>query len=239
MNKEVKVSAKTVEEALLKAAAELGVTTDEIEYTVTTEAKKGFLGIGAVDAEIVATYKDKNAVSKDGHLLTRGEKNAVEFIETVIADMGINAEVGTRTGDNGALIIEVSGADSGVLIGHHGETLDALQYLAGLAANRREIGENGERAEKGENVKVALDIAGYREKREETLRKLARERAARVLKYKRSVMLEPMNPYERRIIHSEIQGIEGVSTTSIGSDSNRKIVIFLDNKSAAEEKGSD
>ena len=224
MNKEVKVSAKTVEEALLKAAAELGVTADEIEYTVTTEAKKGFLGIGAVDAEIVATYKDKNAVSKDGHLLTRGEKNAVEFIETVIADMGINAEVGTRTGDNGALIIEVSGADSGVLIGHHGETLDALQYLAGLAANRREIGENG---------------AGYREKREETLRKLARERAARVLKYKRSVMLEPMNPYERRIIHSEIQGIEGVSTTSIGSDSNRKIVIFLDNKSAAEEKESD
>ena len=237
MNKEVKVSAKTVEEALLKAAAELGVTTDEIEYTVTTEAKKGFLGIGAVDAEIVATYKDKNAVSKDGHLLTKGEKNAVEFIETVIADMGINAEIGTRTGENGALIIEVSGADSGVLIGHHGETLDALQYLAGLAANRREIGENGERAEKGEYVKVALDIAGYREKREETLRKLARERAARVLKYKRSVM--PMNPYERRIIHSEIQGIEGVSTTSIGSDSNRKIVIFLDNKSAAEEKESD
>lgn len=236
MNKEVKVSAKTVEEALLKAAAELGVTTDEIEYTVTTEAKKGFLGIGAVDAEIVATYKDKNAVSKDGHLLTKGEKNAVEFIETVIADMGINAEIGTRTGENGALIIEVSGADSGVLIGHHGETLDALQYLAGLAANRREIGE---RAEKGEYVKVALDIAGYREKREETLRKLARERAARVLKYKRSVMLEPMNPYERRIIHSEIQGIEGVSTTSIGSDSNRKIVIFLDNKSAAEEKESD
>ena len=231
MNKEVKVSAKTVEEALLKAAAELGVTADEIEYTVTTEAKKGFLGIGAVDAEIVATYKDKNAVSKDGHLLTRGEKNAVEFIETVIADMGINAEVGTRTGDNGALIIEVSGADSGVLIGHHGETLDALQYLAGLAANRREIGENGERAEKGEYVKVALDIAGYREKREETLRKL--------VKYKKSVMLEPMNPYERRIIHSEIQGNEGVSTTSIGSDSNRKIVIFLDNKSAAEEKESD
>ena len=238
MNTEIKVSAKTVEEALLKAATELGVTADEIEYTVTAEAKKGFLGIGAVDAEIVAKYKDKNAVSKDGHLLSKGEKNAVEFIETVIADMGIKAEIGTRTGDNGALIIEVAGDDSGVLIGHHGETLDALQYLAGLAANRREIGENGERAEKGEYVKVALDIAGYREKREETLRNLARERAARVLKYKRSVMLEPMNPYERRIIHSEIQGIEGVSTTSIGSDSNRKIVIFLENKSA-DEKESD
>lgn len=231
MNKEVKVSAKTVEEALLKAAAELGVTTDEIEYTVTTEAKKGFLGIGAVDAEIVATYKDKNAVSKDGHLLTRGEKNAVEFIETVIADMGINAEVGTRTGDNGALIIEVSGADSGVLIGHHGETLDALQYLANLAANKKTNGE------KREYVRVTVDVEGYRAKREASLRALARRMAAKVVKYKKSVMLEPMNPYERRIIHSEVQGIPGVSTNSIGAENNRRVVMFLDD--GAQEKDND
>ncbi len=123
-----------------------------------------------------------------------------------------------------------------MLIGHPGETLDALQYLAGLAANRREIGENGEKTEKSEYIKVALDIAGYREKREETLRGLARRQAERVLKYKRSVVLEPMNPYERRIIHSEIQGIEGVSTNSIGSENNRRVVIFLADKTADEKE---
>lgn len=216
MKKEIKVSAKTVEEAIAEAAKELNVPASELEYTVVTEPKKGFLGIGATDAEIVATHTPA------------GETRAIEFIKTVIADMGLNVEVTTRYGENGALIIEVNGADSGVLIGHHGDTLDALQYLAGLAANRREVGENGERAERSEYIKIALDIAGYREKREETLRALARRQAERVLKYKRSVMLEPMNPYERRIIHSEIQGIAGVSTNSIGSDNNRKIVIFLD-----------
>ena len=207
MKKEITVSAKTVDEALSRAAQELGVSASELEYTVTAEPKKGFLGIGASDAEIVASYTPA------------GEKNAAEFIRTIVADMGIEAEVSTKYGENGALIIEVSGKDAGVLIGHHGETLDALQYLAGLAANRREIGENGE-------------------KREETLRALARRQAERVLKYKRSVMLEPMNPYERRIIHSEIQGIEGVSTNSIGSDNNRKIVIFLEDKSADEKNNS-
>lgn len=213
MKKEIKVSAKTVEEAIAEAAKELNVPASELEYTVVTEPKKGFWGIGATDAEIVATHTPA------------GETRAIEFIKTVIADMGLNVEVSTRYGENGALIIEVNGADSGVLIGHHGDTLDALQYLAGLAANRREVGENGERAERGEYIKIALDIAGYREKREETLRALARRQAERVLKYKRSVMLEPMNPYERRIIHSEIQQIENVNTHSVGSDDNRKVVV--------------
>lgn len=223
MKKEIKVSAKTVEEALARAAEELGVPAAELEYTVTAEPKKGFLGIGATDAEISASYTPA------------GEKNAEAFIKTIVADMGIDATVGTGYGENGALVVEISGKDAGMLIGHHGETLDALQYLAGLAANRREVNENGEKAERGEYVKVALDIEGYREKREETLRALARRQAERVLKYKRSVMLEPMNPYERRIIHSEIQGIEGVSTNSIGSDNNRKIVIFLEDKPSKQK----
>jgi spoIIIJ-associated protein len=97
-----------------------------------------------------------------------------------------------------------------------------LQYLANLAANKKIDGK------KGEYVKIAVDVEGYRAKREETLRALARKMASKVLKYKKSVMLEPMNPYERRIIHSEIQNMQGVSTNSIGSENNRKIVIFLD-----------
>ena len=137
--------------------------------------------------------------------------------------MQLTAEVNTRDGKDGELIIDISGEGSGILIGHHGDTLDALQYLLNLAANRREEGE------KREYLKVTLDIEGYRAKREETLRALARKQADKVLKYKRSVMLEPMNPYERRIIHSEVQTIKGVSTNSIGSENNRKIVIYLDN----------
>ena len=111
-----------------------------------------------------------------------------------------------------------------MLIGHHGDTLDALQYLANLASARKNI--KGER----DKSRVTIDIGGYRAKREETLRALARRMAAKALRNRRSVMLEPMSAYERRIIHSEVQGIEGVSTNSVGSDNNRKIVIYLTDK---------
>ena len=108
-----------------------------------------------------------------------------------------------------------------MLIGHHGEALDSLQYLANLANTKKNA--NGERNRR----RVTIDIEGYRAKREETLRALARKMAAKALRQRRNVMLEPMSAYERRIIHSEIQGIAGVSTNSIGSDNNRKIVIYL------------
>lgn len=214
MKKEISIKAKTVEEALDAAAEQLGVKVEELEYTVTTEPKRGFLGIGSTDAEILASFTPK------------GEKCAIDFINTIIADMQLTATVDVSYGEGGELIINVSGEGTGVLIGHHGETLDSLQYLLNLAANRREGGE------KREYLKVTLDIEGYRAKREETLRALARKQAEKVLRYKRSVMLEPMNPYERRIIHSEVQSIPGVSTNSIGSENNRKIVIYLDNSKA-------
>ena len=211
MKKEITVSAKSVEEAVAKAVAELGApSADKIEYTVIEEAKKGFLGIGASDAKISATY------------VLGGEYEALAFIEKLLADMNITAEISMTDGENGEKRISISGESSAILIGHHGETLDSLQYLANLAANKKVDGK------KGDYVKVAVDVEGYRAKREETLRALARKMASKVLKYKKSVMLEPMNPYERRIIHSEIQNIEGVSTNSIGSENNRKIVIFLD-----------
>ena len=215
MKKEVITTAKTIEEAIALAVEELGApSAEKIEYTVLEEPKKGFLGIGSTNAKISATYT------------FGGEANALAFIEQLLSDMNIEAEVTMTDGENGEKKIAVNGEGAAVLIGHHGDTLDSLQYLASLAANTRVDGK------KEEYVRISVDVEGYRAKREETLRALARRMAAKVQKYKKSVMLEPMNPYERRIIHSEIQNIEGVSTNSIGSDNNRKIVIFLD----AEEK---
>jgi spoIIIJ-associated protein len=156
--------------------------------------------------------------------VAEGEDMSYDFIRTVILDIGLNATAELYSCDDGTRRITIKGDDASTLIGHHGDTLDALQYLANLASARKNI--HGER----DKSRVTLDIEGYRAKREETLRALARRMAAKALRNRRSVMLEPMSAYERRIIHSEIQGIEGVSTNSIGSDNNRKIVIFLTDK---------
>ena len=210
MKKEVIISAKSIEEAVAQAVEELGApSADAIEYTVLEEPKKGLFGLGAINAKISATYT------------VGGEMRALAFVKQLLADMEIEAEVEMTDGENDEKRITVSGESAAILIGHHGETLDSLQYLASLAANKRVDGK------KGEYVRITVDVEGYRAKREETLRALARRMAGRVLKYKKSVMLEPMNPYERRIIHSEIQNMEGVSTNSIGSENNRKVIIFL------------
>ena len=148
---------------------------------------------------------------------------ALAFVKNLLADMEIEAEAKAdlTPDENGNVsrVLSIEGPASGTLIGHHGETLDSIQYLANLALNRK----HGSR--RHEYVKVVVDIEGYRAKREETLRQFARRMADKALKYKRNVLLEPMNPYERRIIHSEVQGMENVSTHSVGSDENRKIVI--------------
>ncbi len=157
-----------------------------------------------------------------------GEDMSFDFVKTVIADIGLSAEAELYSCEDGTRRITIVGEDASALIGHHGDTLDALQYLANLASARKN--SKGER----DKSRVTIDIEGYRKKREETLRALARRMAAKALRNKRSVMLEPMSAYERRIIHSEIQGIEGVSTNSIGSDNNRKIVIFLTDKKPKE-----
>ena len=153
-----------------------------------------------------------------------GVDMSFDFIKTLISDIGLEAEAKLYSCDDGTRRITISGNDASTLIGHHGDTLDALQYLANLASARKN--RDGER----DKSRVTLDIEGYRAKREETLRALARRMAAKAIRNNRSVMLEPMSAYERRIIHSEIQGIEGVCTNSIGSDNNRKIVIYLTEK---------
>ena len=214
MNKEVITTGKTIEDAVAAAVSELGAkSAAEVEYTVIDEPKKGLFGIGAVPAKISANR------------IYKGEIFALNFIEQLVRDMGLDVTVEMRDAegsDKDCKLIDIQGEGAGVLIGHHGDTLDSLQYLANLAANKRVDGV------KPPYVKISVDAENYRARREETLRTLARRMADRVLKQKKSVMLEPMNPYERRIIHSEIQNIAGVSTNSIGSENNRKIVIFLE-----------
>ena len=160
---------------------------------------------------------------------TESERMAYAFITNLVSNMGLqDVEIAMHPGDNDDMVITVDGEAAGVLIGHHGDTLDALQYLANLAANRKEEGE------KREFARITVDVESYRAKREDALRSLARKKANQVLKYKKSIMLEPMNPYERRIIHSEIQHMEGVTTNSIGTDNNRRIVIFLEDEGMPE-----
>lgn len=210
MKQEIIESGKTVDEAVARAAEKLGVPAEKVSYEVLTEAKKGFFGIGEVLAKVKVTYSPSPI------------DNAKDFLETLISNMGIDASV-VETEDEDGLKLELEGENAGVLIGHHGETLDQLQYLVNLSANRGEEDGDG-------YAKISLDIDGYRAKRNDTLRQLARRMASRVIKYRRSVTLEPMSPYERRVIHSEVQKIEGVATNSIGNDSNRRVVIFLEGK---------
>ncbi len=221
MKKEMIATGKTVEEALAKAVAELGApNADAIEYTVLEAPKKGFLGFGAAPAKISASYTVK------------GADIALDFIRGLVESMGLDAKVTLTEGEDDNKLIRVDGESAGVLIGHHGDTLDSLQYLANLAANKKVAGE------KREYCRITVDVENYRLKREDTLRALARRMADKVLRYKKSVMLEPMNPYERRIIHSEVQKIEGVSTNSIGSENNRKVVLYLDTEETAPVQDS-
>ena len=159
-----------------------------------------------------------------------GEDRSLDFVKTLIKNLGIDAEAKLYAAEDGSRRIILSGESASILIGHHGDTLDSLQYLANLASAQPNA--SGER----DHSRVTIDIEGYRAKREEALRALARRMAEKSLRNKRNVTLEPMNPYERRIIHDEVSTIEGVMTSSIGSDTSRRVVIFYDkNGSKAEE----
>ena len=163
---------------------------------------------------------------------------ALGFINTLLRNMESEAHAEAAVAPEGAVFegvypkIEIVGDRSGILIGHHGETLDAIQFLANLCVNRK-TGTSGK-----DFVKITVDIENYREKREATLRALARRMAQKAIKYKRNMVLEPMNPYERRIIHSELQTFENVDTHSVGSDENRKVVITYEGADKAEQKRS-
>jgi spoIIIJ-associated protein len=215
MKQEIIKIAKTTEEAVKAAAAELGVSVEEVEFEVLEEAKRGFLGMGAAPAKVKVTY------------IFKPLEAARSFIETLIKDMELDATVTIHEDGAGEALITISGEGAGTLIGHHGDTLDSLQYLVNLAANKKETDER-------KYTRISIDIENYREKREETLKKLARHMAEKAKRTGRNVVLEPMNAYERRIIHSEVQGIEGASTNSVGVEGNRRVIIFPEGGSSAK-----
>ena len=146
------------------------------------------------------------------------KEEAVQFLKGVFEKMDIEAELDASLADN-ILKVDISGPKMGLVIGYRGETLDSLQYLTSLVVNKNR---------EDEYIRVILDTEGYRRKREETLERLAEKTAYKVKKYRRSMKLEPMNPYERRIIHSKLQQIDGITTRSVGEEPFRRVVIELD-----------
>ncbi len=249
--KEITVSAKNVDAAIALGAEKLGKSVDEIEYEVIEEGKKGILGFGAADAKVRVYFNEpvapaqetaeepqnKAELTEEPQMQTADENSpeaaALNLLNTVIKDMQLTAEAKITGAETiipeGKQIpeknvyIEIFGDDLGSLIGRHGDVLDSLQYLANIAAGRKI--KSGE--EKKEYVKICLDIENYRTKREETLKALARRMADKAVRYHRNVTLEPMLAYERKIIHAELQNYDGVFTYSVGSDSDRKVVIAL------------
>lgn len=189
------------------------------------------------EAKESAKAQKKERRERENIVITQNEMDvALGFINTLLQNMDSEAKAVQAEAPEGAVFegvyprIEIVGDKSGILIGHHGETMDAIQFLANLCVNRK-TGVGGK-----EFVKIVVDIENYREKREETLRALARRMAGKAIRTKRNVVLEPMNPYERHIIHAEIQDMENVDTHSVGSDENRKVVITYEGEDKVERK---
>lgn len=214
MEKIIEKSGKTIDEAVEAALIELGAKREDVEIEVINEGKRGILGLGAEAAVVkVIMQVSKKSVADD-------------YLKNILEKLDINAEIKSEYDDE-TVKIEIVGdsEEVGRIIGRRGDTLDALQYLTSLVVNKGEKNY----------IRVNLDTEKYREKREETLRKLAKRMASMVMKTRKSVTLEPMNPNERRIIHSTLQEYRNVNTYSTGEEPNRCIVITTKKK----EYGSD
>ena len=205
----IEVSAKTVSEAITEACQKLGVTSDRLDYQVVEEGSSGFLGIGSKPAIIKAAVKVEKVSVED---------SAKIFLNDVFAAMGMTVVVDVKYNEEEKeMDIDLSGDEMGVLIGKRGQTLDSLQYLVSLVVNK----------ESEDYIRVKVDTENYRERRKETLENLAKNIAYKVKRTRRTVALEPMNPYERRIIHSALQNDKYVTTHSEGEEPFRKVVVSL------------
>jgi len=204
--KVVEKTGKTVEEAIAAGLAHLGIPREKARIEVLEEpAKKGLFGLlGMTQARVRVTYEDNP-----------GEAG-VAFLEKLCREMGVEADFGVSQ-EGGFWRIDISGPELGILIGRRGETLEALQYLTNLAVGKQV----------GERVRVIVDVEGYRQRREETLVRLAKRLSEKVKRTGGRVVLEPMNPHERRIIHTALQDESRIATFSEGEEPNRRVVISL------------
>lgn len=203
--KETVKKGKTVDDAVEAALAELGVGKDDVEIVVLTEGNKGLFGLGSKEAEVRVTVIEKSSAAI-----------ARDFLNTVLEGIGLDASLNISEDDD-RMSINISGESMGVIIGRRGETLSALQYLTSLVVNRKTEGY----------TKISIDTENYKKKREEALIKLANKTADKVIKYRRNITLDPMNPYERRIVHSSLQGNDKISTFSTGDEPMRRVVVAL------------
>ena len=194
---------KNLDDAINEGLKELGLSRDEAEIEIIDEGSKGFLGIGGKEA-CVRIYGKMTI-----------ENRAVKFLSSMVSRICDDVEYDVTKDTEGRVVITMSGPNMGILIGRHGDTLDALQYLTSLYINKVS----------NEYVKIVLDTENYRAKRKETLVKLARRLGSQVVKSGESITLEPMSPGERRIIHSTLQNNKLIQTVSIGEEPNRRVVI--------------
>ena len=202
----IEISAKNVDDAITQATVQLGITSDQLEYEVLDKGSTGFLGIGSKNAVIKARKKFSI------------DENVVEFLSSIFDAMKMEVEILVAVNEEEHIIeVELKGDDMGILIGKRGQTLDSLQYLTNLAINKHS----------DEYYKVKIDTEDYRKRRKETLENLAKNIAYKVKRTKRPVSLEPMNPFERRIIHSALQNDRYVTTHSEGDEPYRPVVVTL------------
>ncbi len=232
----IEKTAKTVQQAIDEALEELKMTEDEVVIEVLDEGDSGLLGLGRKPARVRVSYEAESAdealpdaddiyygddESYQAEPETPEEADTVSYVAAVLSGIGIHGKISSyREGDT--LHIDVTGRDCGAAIGYHGETLEAIQYLTSLAANRNS----------DTHLRVVVDIAGYRKKREDTLVSLAERTAEKVADSGQAINLEPMNPAERRIIHSALQSFPKITTFSEGEDPKRYIVIAPEDENA-------
>ena len=213
----ITVTAKTVEDAITQASVQLGVSSDRLQYEVVEKGSAGVLG---------GLFGSRPAIIRAKKIETVDDK-AVEFLNSVFDAMGISVDVETKLNEEEKeLEVNLTGGEMGILIGKRGQTLDSLQYLVSLVVNKKT----------DEYLRVKLDTENYRARRKETLETLAKNIAYKVKRTKRSVALEPMNPYERRIIHSALQNYKYVFTRSEGEEPFRHVVISLKREERRERR---
>ena len=251
MLKTLEKSGKTEEAAIAAALEELGLDRDDVSVEIVERAKSGFLGIGASPAVVRVQYEAPDeeletvaeaAVESPAAAPAEAQPAAAPaapaadepesyariraFVSGLLEHMGIQAEIEITARDNGGVNVNLSGSNMGAVIGRRGETLDAIQHLTNYAVNRGS----------DKHMHISVDAESYRAKREESLVRLAEKMAAKAIKYKRSMALEPMNSYERHVIHTALQDYEGVTTSSTGTEPNRRVVVSYEKPQRTSNK---